>query len=205
MLLGYNIPPNFLFKDISGFSNMIAKYTSEGWTRLFNCYLIGEQCLNTILKQDILKSEKRVAAGRRAKNIGHHTIANMKKSYSSARGRGRSRILNREKEQELPSNTSTIQSLNSNTFIFNSFNMPSNPNDSFDQNINNLNNTLHNIQLNSQEQIALPQSNLNAEIQNPSNIQVIYSPLNLIESPCPTKRTKRITHTRVIIFRTTNK
>ena len=46
---------NFLFKDISGFSNMTAEYTSEGWTRLFNCYSIGEQRLNTILKQDILK------------------------------------------------------------------------------------------------------------------------------------------------------
>ena len=111
----------------------------------------------------------------------------MKKSYSSTRWRGRSRILNREKEQELPSNTFTIQPLNSNTFIFNdsqhSFNMPSSANDSFDQNINNLNNTLHNIQLNSQEQIALPQSNLNAEIQNSSNTQVIHSPSDLIENP----------------------
>ena len=78
--------------------------------------------------------------------------------------------------------------------------MPSNPNDSFDQNINNLNNTLHNIQLNSQEQIALPQSNLNAEIQNPSNTQVIHSPSDLIENPRPTKRTKRTTHTQELSF-----
>ena len=57
---------------------MTAEYTSKGWIRLFNCYSIGEKYLNTILKQDVLKSEKRVATGRRAKNIRHHTIANMK-------------------------------------------------------------------------------------------------------------------------------
>ncbi|CAB5354233.1 unnamed protein product [Rhizophagus irregularis] len=68
---------------------MTAEYTSEGWTRLFNCYLIGEERLNVILQQDILKREKRVAKGRRAKNIGHHKIANMKKSNNNTRGRGR--------------------------------------------------------------------------------------------------------------------
>ncbi|CAB4407773.1 unnamed protein product [Rhizophagus irregularis] len=67
---------------------MTAEYTSEGWTRLFNCYLIGEERLNVILQQDILKREKRVAKGRRAKNIGHHKIANMKKSNNNTRGRG---------------------------------------------------------------------------------------------------------------------
>ncbi|PKY53383.1 hypothetical protein RhiirA4_471550, partial [Rhizophagus irregularis] len=50
---------NSLFKDISELSNMTAEYTSEGWTRLFNCYLIGEERLNVILQQDILKREKR--------------------------------------------------------------------------------------------------------------------------------------------------
>ncbi|PKY49721.1 hypothetical protein RhiirA4_545464, partial [Rhizophagus irregularis] len=80
---------NSLFKDISGLSNMTAEYTSEGWTRLFNCYSIGEERLNVILQQDILKREKRVAKGRRAKNIGHHKIANMKKSNNNTRGRGR--------------------------------------------------------------------------------------------------------------------
>ena len=90
---------NSLFKDISGLSNMIAEYTSEGWTRLFNCYSIGEERLNVILKQDILKREKRVATGRRAKNIGHHTIANMKKSNNNTRGRGRGRVQNKERER----------------------------------------------------------------------------------------------------------
>ena len=78
--------------------------------------------------------------------------------------------------------------------------MPSNPNDSFNQNINNLNNTLHNIQLNSQEQIALSQSNLNVEIQNPSNTQVTHDSSNLIKNPYPTKRTKRTTHTQELSF-----
>ncbi|PKY60379.1 hypothetical protein RhiirA4_484022, partial [Rhizophagus irregularis] len=57
---------------ISGLSNMTAEYTPytpERWTRLFNCYSIGEERLNVILKQDNLKREKRVATGRRAKNI----------------------------------------------------------------------------------------------------------------------------------------
>ncbi|CAB4374123.1 unnamed protein product [Rhizophagus irregularis] len=58
---------NSLFKDISELSNMTAKYTSKGWTRLFNCYSIGEERFNVILQQEILKREKRVAKGRRAK------------------------------------------------------------------------------------------------------------------------------------------
>ncbi|POG69311.1 hypothetical protein GLOIN_2v1480143 [Rhizophagus irregularis DAOM 181602=DAOM 197198] len=82
--------PLFPVADISGLSNMTAEYTSEGWTRLFNCYSIGEERLNVILQQDILKREKRVAKGRRAKNIGHNKIANMKKSNNNnTKGRGR--------------------------------------------------------------------------------------------------------------------
>ncbi|CAB4422086.1 unnamed protein product [Rhizophagus irregularis] len=177
-------------------------YTPEGWTRLFNCYSIGEERLNVILKQDVLKREKRVATGRRAKNIVHHTIADMKKSNNNTRGHGRSRIQNREREQyELPSNIFTAQSSNSNTFIFNesqhSFSMPSNLNNSFDQNINNLNNNLQNIHLNSS---VLSQSNPNAEIQNLPNIQAIHSPSDPIENPRPTKRTKRTTHTQELSF-----
>ncbi|UZO00260.1 uncharacterized protein OCT59_001512 [Rhizophagus irregularis] len=96
---------NSLFKDISGLSNMTAEYTSEGWTRLFNCYSIGEERLNVILQQDILKREKRVAKGRRAKNIGHNKIANMKKSNNNnTKGRGRGGV-----QHVLPSNIFTTQ------------------------------------------------------------------------------------------------
>src|SRR5207248_10708000 len=172
---------------------------------LFNCYSIGEERLNAILKQDVLKSEERVATGRRAKNIGHHTIVNMKKSHKNNRGRNRGRIQNREREQhESPSNIIINQSSNSNPFIFqpisindpqHSFNTLPNPNNSFDQNINALNNTLHNIQLNSQEQNAPSQSNPNAEIQSfPNNTQITHSPSDLIENSRPTKRIKRTTH-----------
>jgi hypothetical protein len=190
---------NSLFKDISGLSNMTAEYTSEGWTRLFNCYSIGEERLNVILKQDILKREKQVATDRRAKNIGHHTIANMKKSNNNTRGRGRGRVQNKERERhELPSNIFTTQSSNSNTFVFNesqhSFSMPSNPNNSFDQNINHLNNNLQNIHLNSG---VFSQSNPNAEIPN---IQAIHSPSDPIENPRPAKRTKRTTNTQELSF-----
>ncbi|EXX68170.1 hypothetical protein RirG_107470 [Rhizophagus irregularis DAOM 197198w] len=144
---------------------MTAEYTSEGWTRLFNCYSIGEERLNVILQQDILKREKRVAKGRRAKNIGHNKIANMKKSNNNnTKGRGRGGV-----QHVLPSNifTTQIQILL----------MPSNPNNSFDQNINYLNNNLQNIHLNS------TQSNPNAEIQNLPNIQAIHSLPDPIQNP----------------------
>jgi hypothetical protein len=38
-----NLTDNLLFQDISGFSNITAEYTSEGWTKLFDCYSIGEE------------------------------------------------------------------------------------------------------------------------------------------------------------------
>ncbi|CAB4382900.1 unnamed protein product [Rhizophagus irregularis] len=98
----FDIP--MVFKDISGLSNMTAEYTSEGWTRLFNCYSIGEERLNVILQQDILKREKRVAKGRRAKNIGYNKIANMKKSNNNTKGRGRGGV-----QHVLPSNIFTTQ------------------------------------------------------------------------------------------------
>ncbi|CAB4393182.1 unnamed protein product [Rhizophagus irregularis] len=88
LIIAFDNPiDNSLFKDILGLSNMTAEHTSEGWAKLFNCYSLGEEHINAILKQDVLKSEKRVAVGRRAKNIGHHTIANMKKSNNNTRGR----------------------------------------------------------------------------------------------------------------------
>ncbi|PKC06725.1 hypothetical protein RhiirA5_359921, partial [Rhizophagus irregularis] len=59
----------------------------------------------------------------------------MKKSNNNTRGRGRGGV-----QHVLPSNIFTTQSSNSNTSVFNesqhSFSMPSNPNNSFDQNIN---------------------------------------------------------------------
>ncbi|EXX65385.1 uncharacterized protein OCT59_021418 [Rhizophagus irregularis] len=175
---------------------MTAEYTSEGWTRLFNCYSIGEECLNVILQQDILKREKRVAKCRRAKNIGHHKIANMNKSNNNTRGRSRGGV-----QHVLPSNIFTNQSSNSNTSVFNesqhSFSMPSNPNNSFDQNIKYLNNNLQNIHLNSS---VLSQSNPNAEIQNLPNIQAIHSLPDSIQNSRPTKRTKRTTHTQELSF-----
>ncbi|CAB4421882.1 unnamed protein product [Rhizophagus irregularis] len=101
----------------------------------------------------------------------------------------------------MPSNIFTTQSSNSNTFIFNesqhSFSMPSNLNNSFDQNINNLNNNLQNIHLNSS---VLSQSNPNAEIR----IFLIHSPSDPIENPRPTKRTKRTTHTQELSFLVNN-
>ena len=58
--------------------------------------------------------------------------------------------------------------------------MPSNPNNSFDQNINYLNNNLQNIHLNS----SVPsQSNPNAEIQNLPNIRAIHSLPDPIQNP----------------------
>ena len=212
LIIAFDNPTNnFLFRDISGLSDMTAEHTSEDWAKLFNCYSIGEERLNAILKQDVLKSEEQVATGRRAKNIGHHTIANMKKSHKNNRGHNRGRIQNRERGQhESPSNIITNQSSNSNTFIFqpisindsqHSFNTLPNPNNSFDQNINALNNTLHNIQLNSQEQNVPSQSNPNAEIQSFSdNTQITHSPSNLIENPCLTKRIKRTTHAQELQF-----
>ena len=212
LIIAFDNPTdNFLFQDISGLSDMTAEHTSEGWARLFNCYSIGEERLNAILKQDVLKNEERVVTGRRAKNIGHHTIVNMKKSHKNNRGRNRGRIQNREREQhESPSNIIINQSSNSNPFIFqpisindpqHSFNTLPNPNNSFDQNINALNNTLHNIQLNSQEQNAPSQSNPNAEIQSfPNNTQITHSPSDLIKNPRPTKRIKRTTHAQELQF-----
>lgn len=191
LIIAFDNPmDNSIFKDISGLYNMTAECTFEGWTRLFNCYSIGEERLYAILKQDVLKSEKRIATGRRAKNIGHHTIANMKKSNNNTRDR----VQNREREQHLlSSNIFTTQSLNSNTIVFNesqhSFSMPSNSNNSFNQNINNLNNNLQNIQLSS-----------HTEIQNLSNIQAIHSPSGPVENPRPTKRIKRTTHMQELSF-----
>ncbi|CAB4496415.1 unnamed protein product [Rhizophagus irregularis] len=187
---------NSLFKDISELSNMTAKYTSEGWTRLFNCYSIGEERFNVILQQEILKREKRVAKGRRAKNIGHHKIANMKKSNNNTRGRGRGGV-----QHVLPSNIFTTQSSNSNTSVFNesqhSFSMPSNPIILLNKILITCNINLQNIHLNSS---VLSQYNPNAEIQNLPNIQAIHSLPDPIQNPQTTKRTKRTTCTQELSF-----
>ncbi|PKC69907.1 hypothetical protein RhiirA1_533093 [Rhizophagus irregularis] len=114
----------------------------------------------------------------------------MKKSNNNTRGRGRGGV-----QHVLPSNIFTTQSSNSNTSVFNesqhSFSMPSNPNNSFDQNINYLNNNLQNIHLNSTP---------NAEIQNLPNIQAIHSLPDPIQNPQTTKRTKRTTCTQELSF-----
>jgi len=48
-----------------------------GFQMLFSCYEVGVSRLQSLLRQDVLKTEKRCVKGRRAKNIIAHKLENL--------------------------------------------------------------------------------------------------------------------------------
>src|SRR6185369_7314246 len=69
----------------------------EGFQRLFSCYDLGIARLNTILRQDVHKTEIRNVKGRRARNVVSYKLQSLQaitRDNNRGRGRGKGRAQN---------------------------------------------------------------------------------------------------------------